>query len=243
VPQARLVFAGLALTCVTLAIPISLDGHWITLAWAVEAAVLMWSGFSAGVWHLRAGAFALFTVVALRLSAFPPDASEFLINPRFGLIVATAACAGVALICAHRWRGALAPHEPVFFGILAIAINLLLLAGLTSEVDLYYSTRSETRSFVELQLALSLTVSLLWTGYAAFLVLLGVRLSSPLLRWQALVLFAFTSLKVFFADLSNLSGFYRIISSIALGVVLLVISFLYQRRLRAQRDDRTLERS
>jgi uncharacterized membrane protein len=242
-PPARLLFAGLALTCVTLAIPISLDGHWVTLAWAVEAAVLMWSGFSAGVWQLRASAFLLFAMVALRLSAAPPDATEFLVNPRFGLILSTAACAGVALFCAQRWRSALTPLEPVLFGILAIAVNLLLLAGLTAEVDLYYSTRPETRSFAEIQLALSLTVSLLWMGYAALLLLVGVRLSSALLRWQALALFAVTSLKVFFVDLSHLSGVYRIISSIALGVVLLVISFLYQRSLAERRGAQASERA
>ena len=58
-----------------------------------------------------------------------------------------------------------------------------------------------------------------------------MRLSSALLRWQGLALLALVSLKVFFADLAFLRGFYRIISSIALGVVLIAISYLYQRRL------------
>jgi uncharacterized membrane protein len=51
------------------------------------------------------------------------------------------------------------------------------------------------------------------------------------LRWQGLALFAATTLKVFFIDLDYLSGFYRIASSIALGVVLLIVSLLYQRSL------------
>ena len=106
------------------------------------------------------------------------------------------------------------------------------------------STRSETRSFVELRWREGLDcVAALDRLRDRLSRVAGVRLSSPLLRWQALALFAFTTLKVFFADLSNLSGFYRIISSIALGVVLLVISFLYQRSLRAQRDHDTLERT
>ena len=41
--------AGLALTFVTLAIPIRLEGEWITMAWAIEGAVLIWGGFRSGV--------------------------------------------------------------------------------------------------------------------------------------------------------------------------------------------------
>lgn len=52
---------------------------------------------------------------------------------------------------------------------------------------------------------------------------------SAFARWQALVLIAVTVVKVFTYDLSNLGGTYRILSFIALGVVLLAISFIYQR--------------
>ena len=153
-------------------------------------------------------------------------------------------CAGVALVCAHRWREALTPQEKPLFAVLAVGINILLLAGLTSEVELYYDTaRLETQTFVRNRLAESLTVSLLWTAYAAGLVLLGVRFSSAVLRWQALALFALTSLKVFFADLAYLRGFYRIVSSIALGIVLLIISYLYQRRLSSAHESGTVERA
>jgi uncharacterized membrane protein len=52
------------------------------------------------------------------------------------------------------------------------------------------------------------------------------------LRWQALALFGVTIFKVFVNDMALLDGFYRIASSIALGVVLLVVSFLYQRSVK-----------
>jgi len=47
IPLSRLLFGGLALTFATLAIPIRLDGKWITLAFAVEGAILIWTGFRA----------------------------------------------------------------------------------------------------------------------------------------------------------------------------------------------------
>ena len=46
---------------------------------------------------------------------------------------------------------------------------------------------------------------------------------------QALVLIAFTIGKVFLYDVSELDRGYRIVSFIVLGVLLLAISFMYQR--------------
>jgi len=57
----------------------------------------------------------------------------------------------------------------------------------------------------------------------------GFGRRSALVRWQALVLIAVTIVKVFISDVSRLDHGYRIISFIVLGVLLLVISFVYQR--------------
>lgn len=58
---------------------------------------------------------------------------------------------------------------------------------------------------------------------------IGFRKRSAFIRWQALILIAFTIGKVFIYDVSQLGGSYRIVSFIALGAVLLGISFVYQR--------------
>ena len=62
----------------------------------------------------------------------------------------------------------------------------------------------------------------------------GVRRAVAGLRWQGLALFGIVVAKVFLVDLSYLSGGYRVLSSIVLGIVLLAVSFLYQRGLAAQ---------
>jgi uncharacterized membrane protein len=59
--------------------------------------------------------------------------------------------------------------------------------------------------------------------------LAGFWKSSRFLRWQALILIFITICKVFLYDTSSLDRGYRILSLIALGLVLLVTSFLYQR--------------
>jgi uncharacterized membrane protein len=71
--------------------------------------------------------------------------------------------------------------------------------------------------------------SALWMLYGAVLLIIGFQRASAALRWQALVLLAFTIGKVFIYDLSELTGGYRVISFMALGVILLGISFIYQR--------------
>jgi uncharacterized membrane protein len=58
---------------------------------------------------------------------------------------------------------------------------------------------------------------------------IGFQKRSAFVRWQALILIAFTIAKVFMYDVSQLGGTYRIVSFIALGAVLLAISFIYQR--------------
>ena len=77
---ARILYAGLALTFVTLAIPIRLDGRWITIAWAVQGAVLIWSGLRAQFAAMRWAGLVLFAIVAGRLALIPIPADTFLLN-------------------------------------------------------------------------------------------------------------------------------------------------------------------
>ena len=49
------------------------------------------------------------------------------------------------------------------------------------------------------------------------------------LRMAAIALFSVTILKIFLWDLAFLSGLYRIFSFIGLGIILLAVSFAYQR--------------
>jgi uncharacterized membrane protein len=65
--------------------------------------------------------------------------------------------------------------------------------------------------------------------YGAGLMAVGFWRNSHILRWQALVLMAATIAKVFIYDLSNLSGALRVVSFIGLGVLLMGISFVYQK--------------
>ncbi len=231
VQEARLLFAGLALTMVTLAIPIRLEGRWITMAWAIEAGVLMLSGLRAGAPHLATASLVLFSIVGVRLVADPIQADVFLVNARVGVALVVLASAAAALWAAARWRARLTDAQATFAAVLSVAANVLAVVTLTLEVGLYFGADLEAPRSRELRLAEGLTVSMLWTAYASALMFFGLARRIAGLRWQALGLFGLAAGKVLIYDLANLQGFYRIVSSIALGAVLLVVSFLYQRRL------------
>jgi uncharacterized membrane protein len=55
-----LLLIAVALTFVTLAIPIQLHSNWITIAWAVEGVAILWAALEIGSVRLRVQAFALF---------------------------------------------------------------------------------------------------------------------------------------------------------------------------------------
>jgi uncharacterized membrane protein len=73
------------------------------------------------------------------------------------------------------------------------------------------------------------TYSALWMGYGAMLMMIGFLRRSAFVRWQALILIAATVVKVFVYDVSELDRGYRIVSFMILGILLLAISFVYQR--------------
>ena len=228
----RLLFAGLALTFVTLAIPIRLEGKWITIAWAVEGVVLVWSGFQANQRLLRWAGIVLFGGAAARLILFKMYAQAFLWNPRFLTYAVVVACLAAAFVISQRHKEKLSAGERQAFSIVGLSANFLLLSSLSVEVwGLFGRMRLDLGA--DTRLTQQLALSLLWTLYATGLILWGVRSGSPALRWSGLTLFSVVVVKVFLYDLSFLERVYRIASFTVLGVLLVLVSFFYQQKVTA----------
>ena len=68
-----------------------------------------------------------------------------------------------------------------------------------------------------------------WGGEGLVLLGIGFMARERLLRLQGLVLFFVCILKLFLYDLRNLETMYRILSFIALGLILLGVSWIYTR--------------
>jgi uncharacterized membrane protein len=68
-----------------------------------------------------------------------------------------------------------------------------------------------------------------WLVYSIALMIVGLVQRMRSVRIIAIVLFGVAILKIFFYDLSFLDTLYRIVSFIGLGMILMVVSYLYQR--------------
>ncbi|MEP6923342.1 MAG: DUF2339 domain-containing protein [Pyrinomonadaceae bacterium] len=74
-----------------------------------------------------------------------------------------------------------------------------------------------------------LGLSVLWGIYALCLVIVGIAQRKKYLRIGAIVLFTFTLIKLFFYDIATLSTISKTIVFVSLGILLLIISFLYNK--------------
>ena len=231
---------ALAIGFITIAIPISLDGHWITIGWFVEAGVLLWVAERIHSDFLNAFAVGALVLGVCRLLLIDNFYSNTLI---FNARMATYAVA-IAVLGIVAWYGRGRTDEMgrnVAAGAV-IALNLLALIALGHEIADYYAwqmaelhprlgrwTSTSLAEVRRVEIARDFTYSALGMGYGAGLMIVGLWRRSAFVRWQALVLIAATIVKVFIYDVSELDRAYRILSFIVLGVLLLAISFVYQR--------------
>ena len=74
-----------------------------------------------------------------------------------------------------------------------------------------------------------LGLSLLWGSYSLILIILGIWKKLQHIRIGAIVLFSATLLKVFFYDLQDMGTISKTIVFVTLGILLLIISFLYNK--------------
>ncbi|MEW6509956.1 MAG: DUF2339 domain-containing protein [Bacteroidota bacterium] len=214
---------------------------WMTLAvgWGVYGAILSWIGTGRKETHLYvAGLVVLFIAIvtaALRGIAFDPIV-EFtpLANWRVSGMAAVAA-AGFFMV--RRLDGTLqeVPGQRAAFATLRMAIVVLLLALVTGETrdffekDIAAAPPDDVSLHERLENLEQLSLSGVWLFYSIIIMVVGFWRRSRALRIGSIVLFGITILKIFIYDLSFLETLYRIFSFIGLGIILLAVSYTYQR--------------
>ncbi len=228
----NLLHVAIAIAFISIAIPLKLDAQWITVGWLVESAALLWISARTQAGFLRYFGVAALTAGVLRLLFYDKFHTETLV---FNMRFATYAVAIVVLggIVRFGERHASKKEMP-FFAVSMVALNLLALVALTLEASDYFARQMASSShytlfYHQILLARSFSYSTIWLIYGTALMVVGFLKRSAFVRWQSLVLIAFTIGKVFLYDVSELGGSFRIVSFIALGAVLLGISFIYQR--------------
>jgi uncharacterized membrane protein len=160
-------------------------------------------------------------------------------NIRMYVIVLTV----IAMFLEVRWlksivgRSTWIPEIRETIQILGVVLLLVLLTGETRDIfekaiqsvaggSGHPGESDELRRLENLK---QLSLSGIWLAFSIGLMVFGIWRRTRVLRLLAIVLFGFTILKVFIYDLSFLETLYRIFSFVALGLILLAVSYLYQK--------------
>jgi len=114
-----------------------------------------------------------------------------------------------------------------------IAINLIALLSGVREISAFWSYSADSPSG-DLKQALAVSGFLMF--YSAMLLAVGFWKRTAFIRWQGLILLVFTIGKTFLYDMSSLSQGYRVVSFLGLGVLLMAVSFAYQKDWLGLRD-------
>jgi len=236
----KLMHLALAIALITVAIPIRLNTHWITIGWFVESGALLWLGN-----RIKSNLLNIFALAALALGVgrllFFDNFTTTTLILNLRMLVYVVAIAVLALV-AYYASGYESQEVRNIGAIATVALNALALVALSYEIHDYYSRQIATgipapafwapehwSQMRAIEIARGFTYSALFMAYGAMLMIVGFLRNSAFVRWQALVLIAATIVKVFVYDVSQLDRVYRILSFGVLGILLLAISFAYQR--------------
>jgi uncharacterized membrane protein len=222
---------GLAVAFLTVAVPIEFTGPWIAAWWFVEALVLYIvasasssRGFQImGVVVYILGLFNLLWYVQTYIT--PADYVVFFNGPFVMLIMATATAYVIAFMY-YRY-GSTAPEiRTRGMTVFVVMANILTLYALTSQVSMYYNLQISALQLAAPVGQMNTSISILWTLYAALLIVIGFAKRYMPARRMGLILFIITAFKVV-VDVWSLGEIYRIVSFISFGVIALAASFLY----------------
>jgi uncharacterized membrane protein len=235
VKTVNLLHVAVAIAFITVAVPLKLDAHWITIGWLIESAVLLFVGVKSDAHFLRVFAGCTLALGVCRLLFIDNFSSQMLVfNARFAtFLVAIAVMAGI-VVAGNMFAS---EREKPFIMMAGIALNALALIALTREANDYftrhiaetYQQRNMYEASRQLEIARDFSFSAIWILYGAALMIVGFWKRSAFIRWQAMVLLAVTIGKVFLYDSRELQQVYRILSFIALGVMLMATSYAYHR--------------
>lgn len=145
--------AGLVLVFITMAIPVQLDGHWVTMIWAFEAALLFWIGRTKNV---SAYEYMSYPLMILAIGSLGEDWSQYRVlstdtvnsfMPFFNIYFLTAALVIVAFIFIFyihfKYKNAqpllgLQSWNQVLTVFLSLSLVMLIYYSIQLEIDTYW---------------------------------------------------------------------------------------------------------
>jgi uncharacterized membrane protein len=174
--------------------------------------------------------FLALDAIALLLTLREIVASEFTsaLHPAFANAEFATALVGLATLAASAYTLGRLAGNPLLERLQSLAAATFILFNLATILTVEREIGALWPRY-DANLQRSLAISAFLMLYGAALLALGFVKRSAFTRWQALVLLLFTIAKVFLYDMSGLSQGYRVASFLALGVLLMAVSFAYQK--------------
>jgi len=208
-------------------------GSAVTALWALGAMAYVWASTRAvrsAFWILSMATLALAVAAIWGIGTYDHSLKEAHVlfgNVRFGaclLIVAGAAALAWAMRRATKAPDA--PENTLAIGFL-IGGLMLLLALLSTEVYTYCV--DVIADDAGARRAGQMSITLVWSLYAAGLLWTGFWRRWRWVRWGGLGLFGVAALKLVLVDLTFLKDIYRIVAFLVLGLLMLAASYFYHR--------------
>jgi uncharacterized membrane protein len=227
-------FGAVALFFITLIFPIQFERQWLTLAWALEGAALLWLFHRLPHPGLRLTGLGLLIAAFVRLT-FNPAVFDY--HPRSSTPILNwyLYTYGTVIVCFFVAAQLLAPprhkvsnvNVPPILAALGTVLTFLLL---NIEIADYFSDPGSTLTFeFSGNLARDMTYSIAWALFALALLVAGIAKKQAAARYAAIGLLSVTVLKLFFHDLARLGQLYRIGAFLGVAVIAILASFAYQR--------------
>ena len=207
--------------------------------WVLISVPMVWRGALAGnrtvfLGGLLIAVLGACTATVRGIAYDPVTAVQPLLNVRAGILLLTI---GILLwyvpFLLHRsplssWR----PELSLAMRLLAIVAMLALLTGeirdsYERQIAMLPADGGEMAN--QLENMKQMILSSAWLVYSILLMGYGIWRRTRVIRISSIVIFGFAILKIFIYDLSFLDTLYRIFSFMGLGVILLAVSYLYQR--------------
>lgn len=211
----------------------------LSALWTIYGAVALFVGIKRGTRALRIGAVLMLgltiaKVLIVDLSYYDAAWHVLGLNQTFAAFALLVYVLASSVRSYSRSERVDADERSALVPVLVVVANLLALVALSAEALGFYAKQFAEGDLtslarVNLHLGQQLSLSVVWTIYGGVMLTVGIARRSKLLRIMALLLLGLTIFKVFVFDLSSLERLYRIISFIVLGLILLTVSFLYQR--------------
>jgi len=233
-----LIFLGICAVLVATGLALQLKQYWVTILWTLEALALIWIGFKLKDYPNQAYPTRFFGLILLippliRLFAFDSCISlaEFMpvFNKRVFVFLVYLATLGIVAKLYSGHKEEISDDEKNIVPICTGLSNFLIIYLMSREIWDYFGAKMKHGYKSDLENQRNTWLSIAWALYSCLLIAIGITKKYKLVRVIALILFGITIFKVFFIDLSYLTGFARIMSFIILGFLLLGAGFVYNK--------------